>query len=92
MLHGGRLTVRTEALHLAKPQHNQLHLRAGDYVVLSITDTGLGLSEEHEGIILLPEDAPVGMALRDYLGDSVLELDLTVDMARCSGPSPAHTR
>ncbi len=43
----------------------------------------LGLSEEHEGIILLPEDAPVGMPLRDYLGDSMLELDLTVDMARC---------
>jgi phenylalanyl-tRNA synthetase beta chain len=26
----------------------------------------LGLSEEHEGILLLPEDAPVGMPLRDY--------------------------
>lgn len=43
----------------------------------------LGLSEEHEGIILLPEDAPVGTPLRDYLGDSVLEVDLTPDMARC---------
>src|SRR5579859_5630601 len=43
----------------------------------------LGLSEEHEGILLLPEDAPVGMPLRDYLGDEVLALGLTVDMARC---------
>lgn len=43
----------------------------------------LGLSEEHEGIIILPEDAPVGTPLRDYLGDKVLELDLTPDMARC---------
>jgi phenylalanyl-tRNA synthetase beta chain len=43
----------------------------------------LGLSEEHEGILLLPEDAPVGMPLRDYLGDEVLVLSLTVDMARC---------
>ncbi|HEY7358640.1 MAG TPA: hypothetical protein VH590_19295, partial [Ktedonobacterales bacterium] len=43
----------------------------------------LGLSEEHEGILLLPEDAPVGVALRDYLGDEVLELGLTPDMARC---------
>src|SRR5258708_12627925 len=43
----------------------------------------LGLSEEHEGILVLPEDAPVGMPLRDYLGDEVLVLDLTVDMARC---------
>src|SRR6266516_2220280 len=43
----------------------------------------LGLSEEHEGILLLPQDAPVGMSLRDYLGDEVLVLSLTVDMARC---------
>jgi len=43
----------------------------------------LGLSDEHEGILLLPEDAPVGMPLRDYLGDEVLQLGLTPDMARC---------
>ncbi len=43
----------------------------------------LGLSEEHEGIMLLPEDAPVGVPLRDYLRDEILELDLTPDMARC---------
>lgn len=43
----------------------------------------LGLSEEHDGILLLPEDAPVGMPLRDYLGNEVLDLFLTPDMARC---------
>src|SRR5215471_7928589 len=43
----------------------------------------LGLSEEHEGILILPKDAPIGMPLRDYLGDEVLVLGLTVDMARC---------
>src|SRR6266481_6811976 len=43
----------------------------------------LGLSEEHEGILILPEDAPLGLPLRDYLGDEVLVLGLTVDMARC---------
>ena len=43
----------------------------------------LGLSEEHEGILLLPEDAPVGHPLREYMGDEILEIDLTPDMARC---------
>jgi phenylalanyl-tRNA synthetase beta chain len=43
----------------------------------------LGLSEEHEGILLLPKNAPVGVPLRDYLGDEVLELEITPDMARC---------
>lgn len=43
----------------------------------------LGLSDEHEGILLLPEDAPVGTPLRDYLGNEVLDVALTPDMARC---------
>ena len=43
----------------------------------------LGLSEEHEGILLLPLDAPPGTSLRDYLGDDVVEIELTPDMARC---------
>lgn len=43
----------------------------------------LGLSDEHEGILLLPEDAPVGMPLREYLGNEVLDVALTPDMARC---------
>ncbi len=43
----------------------------------------LGISEEHEGILLLPNDAPVGAPLRRYLGDEIIELELTPDMARC---------
>lgn len=42
----------------------------------------LGLSEEHEGILILPEDAPVGLPLRDYLGDAVLDIDILPNMAR----------
>jgi phenylalanyl-tRNA synthetase beta chain len=43
----------------------------------------LGLSEDHEGILILPDDAPVGMPLRDYLGDVVLKFDVLPNMARC---------
>ncbi len=43
----------------------------------------LGLSEEHEGVLILSEDAPVGRPLKEYLGNEVLELGLTPDMARC---------
>lgn len=43
----------------------------------------LGISQEHEGIMFLPEDAPVGMPLADYLGDAVFDLDLTPNLARC---------
>jgi len=43
----------------------------------------LGISDEHEGIMILPDDAPVGMPLADYLGDVVLDLDLTPNLAHC---------
>ena len=36
----------------------------------------LDLSDEHEGILILPDDAPVGTPLVDYMGDAVLEFDI----------------
>ncbi len=42
----------------------------------------LGISEEHEGIILLDDDAPVGMPLADYMGDAVLDISILPNMAR----------
>jgi phenylalanyl-tRNA synthetase beta chain len=42
----------------------------------------LGISEEHAGIIILPDDAPVGVPFREYWGDVVLDLDLTPNLAR----------
>ncbi|MBI5030553.1 MAG: phenylalanine--tRNA ligase subunit beta [Chloroflexi bacterium] len=44
----------------------------------------LGLSDEHEGIILLPDDAPVGVPLVDYLGDMVFDIQINPNMARCA--------
>ena len=42
----------------------------------------LGISEEHEGIILLDPDAPVGTPLADYIGDAVLDISILPNMAR----------
>lgn len=39
-----------------------------------LSERELGISENHEGILVLPEDAPLGTPLRDYLGDVVLDL------------------
>ena len=43
----------------------------------------LGLSDYHEGILVLPEDAPVGTPLAEYLGDAVLDLDITPNRPDC---------
>jgi phenylalanyl-tRNA synthetase beta chain len=42
----------------------------------------LGISEEHEGIIVLDDAAPVGMPLTDYMGDAVLDISIVPNMAR----------
>ena len=43
----------------------------------------LGIGTNHEGIIVLPQDAPVGMTLDDYLGDTLLDLELTPNRSDC---------
>ncbi|MBN1862592.1 MAG: phenylalanine--tRNA ligase subunit beta [Dehalococcoidales bacterium] len=43
----------------------------------------LGISESHQGIMVLPEDAPLGMPLADYLGDVIFDLDITPNRADC---------
>jgi phenylalanyl-tRNA synthetase beta chain len=43
----------------------------------------LGISDDHSGVMILDPDAPVGKPLREYLGDTVLELDLTPNLGRC---------
>ncbi|HTP00788.1 MAG TPA: phenylalanine--tRNA ligase subunit beta [Anaerolineales bacterium] len=42
----------------------------------------LGISEEHEGIILFDDDAPVGTPLADYIGDAVFDISILPNMAR----------
>ncbi len=45
----------------------------------------LGLGADHEGIWILPEDAPVGMPFADYakLSDTVLDLEITPNRPDC---------
>ena len=42
----------------------------------------LGISEEHEGIIILDADAPAGLPLADYMGDAVLDIGILPNMIR----------
>lgn len=48
---------------------------------MACSEKELGLSEEHEGILVLPPDAPVGTPLREYLGDTVIEFEITPNLA-----------
>jgi phenylalanyl-tRNA synthetase beta chain len=43
----------------------------------------LGLGDDHEGILVLDDDATVGTPLVDYLGDAVLDADVTPNRPDC---------
>ena len=43
----------------------------------------LGISDSHEGIMVLSPEATVGIPLADYMGDTVLDLDITPNRPDC---------
>ncbi|WP_420723299.1 phenylalanine--tRNA ligase subunit beta [Hwanghaeella sp. LZ110] len=47
----------------------------------------MGLSDDHDGIIDLPEDAPIGMSFAEYRGlnDPVIDIAITPDRGDCLG-------
>ncbi len=60
--------AHTGDLHVLKSAKIRGHESNG----MICSERELGLSGEHEGILVLPTDAPVGHALSEYLGDVVL--------------------
>ncbi len=69
-------TERHEVLEAAK-------IRGVESQGMICSAVELGLGDDHSGIIELPEDAPVGALLDDYLGDTVLDLELTPNRLDC---------
>ncbi len=56
-------------------------IRGVESAGMVLSEKELGISEDHEGILELPAEAPVGMPLVDYLGDTVLTIELTPNLA-----------
>ncbi len=55
-----------------------------DAMVCSLLELGVSDNkEDHVGIILLEDDAPVGTPLADFMGDIVIEIDVLPNTARC---------
>ena len=69
-------TERHEVLEAAK-------IRGVESQGMICSAVELGLGDDHSGIIELPEDAPVGALLDDYMGDTVLDLELTPNRLDC---------
>ncbi len=58
-------------------------IRGVDSSGMVCSEKELGISDSHEGIMVLPAEAPTGAPLADYLGDTILDLDVTPNRPDC---------
>ena len=86
---GQKIAFAREGAHIFSPRSGKVEeLKAA--TIRGVRSAGmvcspleLGLSEDHEGILELDEDAPVGTPLVDYLGDAVLDMEVTPNRPDC---------
>ncbi|HET7011143.1 MAG TPA: phenylalanine--tRNA ligase subunit beta [Anaerolineales bacterium] len=57
-------------------------IRGVESYSMACSEKELGISDDHEGVIVLDDDAPVGRPLAEYMGDVVFDIALTPNMAR----------
>ena len=77
---GARLIdAHTEEAIVLKPAK----IRGVDSDGMVCSEKELGISESHEGILVLPSDAPIGTPLGAYLGDVIFDLDVTPNRPDC---------
>jgi phenylalanyl-tRNA synthetase beta chain len=59
-------------------------IRGIDSYSMICSEKELGISDDHEGVIILDEDAPVGVPLVEYMGDVVLDIKILPNIARAA--------
>ncbi len=60
----------------------KMKIRGVESFSMICSEKELGISDEHEGVIILDDDAPVGMPLTEYMGDAVFEVAILPNMVR----------
>ena len=86
---GQKIAFAREGARLFSPRSGRVEpLRAARIrgvesagMVCSVLELGLG--DDHEGILVLEQDAPTGTPLVDYLGDAVLDVEVTPNRPDC---------
>ena len=86
---GDKIAFARVGAQLIDPHSEQLiqlkpaKIRGVDSKGMVCSEKELGISDSHEGIMVLPTEATPGTPLAEYLGDIVLELDVTPNRADC---------
>ena len=63
---------------------SRTRIRGVESAGMVCSEKELGLSDDHTGVIILDADLPVGQPLKDALGDTVLDVELTPNLARAN--------
>ena len=86
---GQKIAFARQGASLVSPRSGQIEelkparIRGVESSGMVCSSLELGLGEDHEGILVLDDDAPVGTPLVDYLGDAVLDIELTPNRPDC---------
>jgi len=65
---GGELTIETEVVHVERPEELSPRARAGAFVRLRVSDTGMGIAVEHQARIFEPFFTTKGVGKGTGLG------------------------
>jgi len=77
----GAQLIDPDSGKLAKLKKSKIRGIASEGMICS--ERELGISDRHERIMVLPPDAPLELALDKYLGDAILDLDITPNRPDC---------
>ncbi len=60
----------------------RMKIRGVESFSMICSEKELGISDAHEGVIILDDDAPTGVPLVEYMGDAVFDVDTLPNMVR----------
>jgi phenylalanyl-tRNA synthetase beta chain len=86
---GDKIAFARVGAHLINPYNSKVEelkvakIRGVASRGMICSEKELGISDSHEGILVLAESAVIGTPLADHLGDTVLDLDITPNRPDC---------
>ena len=86
---GQKIAFAREGARLFSPHSGKMdtlkraRIRGVESAGMVCSPLELGLGEDHDGILVLDDEAPIGTPLSDYLGDAVLDAEVTSNRPDC---------
>jgi len=86
---GQKIAFGRVGAHIINPQTREAveltlaKIRGVESAGMVLSERELGISDEHVGILELDADAPVGMPLQKYMGDTIFDIAVTPNRGDC---------